>query len=78
MANAVDNTKASYGGKELSIDSDYSKWSELELREYLEEYRKTAWNMTNGEGGTKDENALSYLDTEGIGLSFVTNFSDYS
>jgi hypothetical protein len=78
MANAVDKTKASYGGKELFIDSDYSKWSELELREYLEEYRKAAWNMTSGEGGTQNGNALSYLDTEGIGLSFATDFSDYS
>ena len=69
--------KASYAGKDLSLDQDYSDWSDQELRAYLSAFRDAALDQQVALGDKGDANALSYLDTEGIGLSFVTDFANY-
>jgi hypothetical protein len=77
LAKVAESFSFEYGGKTLTFnDSNYLEWTEDEMRNFLEQYKIAALNAV--EQGSKDKNAFSYLDTEGLGLSFETDFSKLS
>jgi hypothetical protein len=69
LARTAKSTKATVGDKELTITDNKEDWGYAEKLMFLESFQTNAWEEVKK--GSKDANALNYLDDEGIGLSLT-------